>query len=61
VLRERDLARAAKAEKLGFWADIEGYFFIFRFGGGARAGRPEIGGATFIEQEVYPRMDANGR
>src|SRR5437899_3050885 len=38
VLRERDLARAAKAEKVGFSADIEGYFFIFRNWGGARAG-----------------------
>jgi hypothetical protein len=37
-MREWDLARAAKAEKVGFQADFEGYFFIFGFGGGARAG-----------------------
>ena len=36
VLRERDLARAAKAKKVGFSADFEGYFLIFGFGGGAR-------------------------
>ena len=36
-MRFRDLARAAKAEKVGFGADIAGYFFIFLIGGGARA------------------------
>ena len=35
-MRIWDLARAAKAEKVGFWAEIGGYFFIFRIGGGAR-------------------------
>ena len=35
-MRFWDLARAAKAEKVGFWADIAGYFFIFLSGGGAR-------------------------
>ena len=33
AVRRWDLARAAKAEKGGFWADIGGYFFIFGFGG----------------------------
>jgi len=37
VVRIWDLARAAKAEKVGFLADIAGYFFIFLAGGGARA------------------------
>jgi hypothetical protein len=37
-VRRWDVARAAKAEKVGFGAGIEGYFFIFGFGGGARAG-----------------------
>ena len=37
VMRKWDLARAARAEKVGFWADIAGYFFIFVAGGGARA------------------------
>jgi hypothetical protein len=35
-MRFWDLARAANAEKAGFWADIAGLFFIFGFGGGAR-------------------------
>src|SRR4051812_14360139 len=29
AMREWDLARAAKVKKVGFSADIEGYFFIF--------------------------------
>jgi hypothetical protein len=33
AVRRWDLARAAKAEKLSFWADIVGYFFIFLGGG----------------------------
>jgi hypothetical protein len=33
AVRRWDLARAAKAEKMGFWADIAGIFFIFRGGG----------------------------
>ena len=37
MLRARDLARAAKAKQMEFLADNEGYFFIFGFGGGARA------------------------
>jgi len=37
AVRRWDLARAAKAEKVGFWAGIEGYFFIF--GGGGRCAR----------------------
>jgi hypothetical protein len=37
VMRKWDLARAARAEKVGFWADIAGIFFIFGIGGGARA------------------------
>ena len=36
-MRRWDLARAANAEKVGFWGDIADYVFIFRFGGGARA------------------------
>ena len=36
-MRKWDLARAAKREKVGFWADNGGYFFIFGIGGGARA------------------------
>jgi hypothetical protein len=36
VVRRWDLARAAKAKKVGFWAGIEGYFFILGVGGGAR-------------------------
>jgi hypothetical protein len=43
VMRDWDLARAAKAKKVGFQADFEGYFFIFRFGGGARAGAANSG------------------
>jgi hypothetical protein len=39
AVRKWDLARAAKAEKVGFSADIAGYFFIFRSWGGARAGK----------------------
>jgi hypothetical protein len=39
AVRFWDLARAAKAEKAGFRADIGDYFFIFRIWGGARAGR----------------------
>jgi hypothetical protein len=35
-VRRWDLARAAKVKKVGFWADIGGYFFIFSLGGGAR-------------------------
>jgi hypothetical protein len=31
-MRDWDLARAAKAEKVGFWAEIASYFFIFPFG-----------------------------
>src|SRR4051794_33585171 len=38
LMRDWDLVRAAKAEKVGFWADTEAYFLIFRDGGGARAG-----------------------
>ena len=37
TMRDWDLARAAKAEKVGFLADVRGYFFIFWIGGGARA------------------------
>jgi hypothetical protein len=37
VLRARDVAGAARWEEVGFWAVIAGYFFTFRFGGGARA------------------------
>ena len=37
-MRNWDLARAAKAKKVGFWAYIAGYFFIFGFRGGAREG-----------------------
>src|SRR3954462_4882626 len=33
AVRLWDLMRAAKAEKVGFWADIGGYFFIFGLGG----------------------------
>ena len=33
AMRFWDLARAAKAEKVGFWAGIEGCFFIFGVGG----------------------------
>jgi hypothetical protein len=45
AMREWDLARAAKAEKVSFWADIEGLFFIFGIGGGARASGRERRGA----------------
>jgi hypothetical protein len=38
-MRIWDLARAAKAEKVGFGADIGAYFFIFWIGGGARLAR----------------------
>jgi hypothetical protein len=37
-MRDWDLARAAKAKRVGFQAENAGYFFIFRSGGGARAG-----------------------
>ena len=43
-MREWDLARAAKMEKVDFWAGNEGYFFIFGHGGRcAREGRMECG------------------
>jgi hypothetical protein len=44
-MRGWDLARAAKLEKVGFWAEIAGYFFIFLARGGARAGRDAVPGA----------------
>jgi hypothetical protein len=53
-MREWDLARAAKAEKVGFLADSGGYFFIFGLGGGARAGCIcSIGAST---KEVEARL-----
>ena len=42
AMRFWDLARAAKAEKVGFWAGIEGCFFIFVAGG--RCARRPVGG-----------------
>jgi hypothetical protein len=38
AVRRWDLARAAKVEKVGFWAEIGDYSFIFLAEGGARAG-----------------------
>jgi hypothetical protein len=37
VMRKWDLARAARAEKVGFWAGNEGYFLFLGMVGGARA------------------------
>ena len=37
-MRHWDLARAAKREKVGFWADIGDIFLFFGLAGGARAG-----------------------
>jgi hypothetical protein len=46
AMRFWDLARAANAEKAGFWAGIGGYFFIFGVGGRcARWGIWAFGGA----------------
>ena len=42
AVRRWDLASATSSEKVGFWADIGGYFFIFGIGGGAQVG-PCIG------------------
>ena len=38
MLREWDLARAARAKKVGFWTDIEDIFLFFEIEGGARDG-----------------------
>jgi hypothetical protein len=43
AMRSWHLARAAKVEKVEFSAEIAGSFFIFRFGGGARAGAANSG------------------
>jgi hypothetical protein len=52
-MRSWDLARAAKLEKVGFWADIAGYFFIFLARGGARGkGCGSWGAASFPGVQV---------
>src|SRR5258706_884509 len=61
AVRVWDLARAAKAKKVGFWAGIEGYFFIFGFGGGARGDVKREDGETARNEYMRRRALPSGR
>ena len=57
-MRFWDHARATKAEKVGFWAGIGGYFFIFGFGGRCAGSINVFGGSDGQRWEVRLTSDA---
>jgi hypothetical protein len=62
VLRARDIARAANAEKMGFLAEVAGYFLFFDLGEVRARGVQRSAGRLQQSRKFtreWTRMDAN--